>query len=251
MNALDRFHASWPRGVAPSIVEHFAGAADHVAPAMTLWSGAERLAGVFASRGLFMGDTVGCALTPGIRWVQTLIACDMRRQIFAPLVPGAAAGKTRAHLSLTGELEVPTPSDGPPSEVEHLVQFAEGATWSTVALDSAIERSFEEGALPRAGSRMVMRLPWSQPAGFFGLWLGLVMGAEVHVGVLEEELHLLGPEVIVTEPGGVEPLLSWVPRTVTGTAVVIGSPEELDMRTVTSRGWRIVPVSLPSSGARG
>lgn len=246
MSALDRFNASWPRGVAPSIVEHFAGAADHVAAAMTLWSGAERVAGAFASRGLGAGEAVSCALPIGIRWVQSLIACEMRRQRFVPLLPGSPAGPSRGHLTLAGALELTAPARADDRDPSHLVEFADGRAWSTGGLDELVENAFEEGALPRAGSRLVTTLPWWEPAGFVGVWLGLVMGAELHVGVAEEELHLLGPDVVVCAPGGLEPLLSWVPRTITGTAVVIGEPSELDMRVVGARGWRAVPIRLPA-----
>ncbi len=243
MSALDRFNASWPRGVAPSIVEHFAGAADHVAAAMTLWSGAERVAGSFASRGLEAGQTVSCALPAGIRWVQALIACEMRKQLFLPLPPGSPAPKSRGHLNLAGALEVGASLEAA-RDATHLVEFPSGLGWSTDALDALVENAFEDGALPRAGSRMVTTLPWWEPAGFVGVWLGLVMGAELHIGVAEEELHLLGPDVVVCAPGGLEPLLSWVPRTITGTAVVVGSPTDEDMRVVGARGWRAVPVRL-------
>jgi len=61
MSPVDRFHAAWPRGVSPSVVEHFGGGADHVAAAMTLWSGAERIASLLSTGGLAPGERVACA----------------------------------------------------------------------------------------------------------------------------------------------------------------------------------------------
>lgn len=107
MKLLDRLHASWPRGVAPSVVEHFADAADHVAPAMTLWSGAERMAGWLSRSGVGAGSCVGCALPPGVRWTQTFVACLMRGAVFCPLPPGSPPeGRACAHLDVTGHLTV-------------------------------------------------------------------------------------------------------------------------------------------------
>lgn len=247
MTALDRFHASWPRGVAPSIVEHFAGSADHVAPAMTIWSGAERMAVQFSSRNLARVEVVSCALPPGARWAQTLIACLMRDHVFLPVAPGASPlPYSRAHVDALGHLET-KPAPAAPFATDPLVAFLDGRAWTAQAVEEVLTTAFQDAALPRAGARLVVNQPWWEPGGFLGLWLGLFVGAEVHTGVTDDEVHLLGPDVMVTAPGTLESQLVWAPRSMMGTAVITGDPSEADMRAAEKRGWRVVPVTPPGS----
>lgn len=247
MSTLDRFHASWPRGVAPSLVEHFAGAADHVAPAMTLWSGAERMAVQLSTRALAHGDVVSCSLPPGARWAQTLVACLMRGHVFLPVAPGAPSlPYSRGHVDTLGQLHVRVAPTAP-FAADPLVSFADGRAWTATTLEDTLTSAFRDAALPRAGARLLVQQPWWEPGGFLGVWLGLLVGAEVHTGVLDDEMHLLGPDVVVTAPGALEASLLWAPRTMMGTAVITGEPTEADMHGAANRGWRVVPVVPPNA----
>lgn len=242
MNALERFHASWPRGVAPSIVEHFAGAADHVAPAMTLWSGAERAGTWLSSAGIEQGDHLGCALPPGIRWVQTFVACQLRGVVFCPMAPGSPPPSgLRALIDEHGALTMKTGRD---NAIECVATFSDGSRWSHGDLD-AVLAGFGAMPLPRAGARLVTNLPWSSPAGVAcAVWLALNSGSELHVGVTDEELHRLGPDVVVSEPGRLADLLDWAPVAGAGLAVLAGPATPADHALATKRGWKLVSLSL-------
>lgn len=241
MNALDRFHAAWPRGVAPSIVEHFAGAADHVAPAMTLWSGAERLAALLASHGLSTGERVGCALPPGIRWVQTLVACLMRGLVFCPVSPGhPSPTEPRALLDETGALAL-RPCDRPPDERGLVVRFEDGRAWTADQLDAFITSV----PMPRVGARIVSEAPWSDPSGLAGaVWVALACGGELHVGLTDEELHRLAPDVICARPGHLRQTLDAVPTASTGLSVIAGTPTGDDAEAARQRGWTVASLAF-------
>ncbi|MDP1919342.1 MAG: hypothetical protein Q8L14_24035 [Myxococcales bacterium] len=242
MNPLDRFHASWPRGVAPSIVEHFADAADHVAPAMTLWSGAERVGSMLAAARLERGDRLSCALAPGARWAQTLLGALMRGVVFCPVVPGAAPSPdTRAHVDALGALTLssnhPRALDGPAAVI-----FSDGRLWSLDALDSLASGDVP---LPRSGARMCSEAPWWEPTGVATLWLALTAGAELHVGATGDELHRLGPDVLTARPGRLTQVLEWAPIAPKGVAVIGGAPTLDDERVAAQRGWPLLSFALP------
>lgn len=241
MNALERFHASWPRGVAPSVVEHFGGAADHVAPAMTLWSGAERVGAMLASAGLEPGTQVGCALPPGIRWVQTFMGCLMRRVTFWPVAPGASPANLRAFIDGAGRLT--TGESSRPLTAGEAV--TDGTTsWNTDALDAVLS-AFGSIPLPRSGARIVSEAPWWEPGGLASaVWLGLSVGAELHVGVTDEEVHRLGPDVVVARPGRLAGLLDWAPPSPRGLAVIAGDPHDDDRSLAGRRGWQLLGLPL-------
>jgi hypothetical protein len=242
VNPLDRFHALWPRGVAPSIVEHFAEAADHVAPAMTLWSGGERVGSMLAAAHLERADGLSCALVPGARWAQTLLGALMRGLVFCPVLPGAAqAAQSRAHLDALGTLTVSgqrsTSTEGPAA-----IAFADGRRWSLEELDGLASGDVP---LPRSGARMCSEAPWWEPTGVATLWLALTSGAELHVGATGDELHRLGPEVLTARPGRLSELLEWVPVSPKGLAVIGGIPTPDDERMAHRRGWQLLSFPLP------
>ncbi|MBL8941431.1 MAG: hypothetical protein JNM69_43195 [Archangium sp.] len=245
MSALDRFHASWPRGVSPTVVEHFAGAADHVAPAMSLWSGAERIASSLSSMGLVSGDRFGCALPPGIRWAQTFIACLMRGVVFAPIPPGQKPGVgLRALVDESGNFTMAT--EAPPRlQGPGAVSLREGRTWTLDALDGVTTQLTERQHV-RAGARLVSEAPWWEPSGLCAAWLGLSLGAELHVGLSDEELHRLGPDVVCARSGHVERLMNWVPAAPTGLLVVNGEASAADRAIADRRGWKLVSLALPA-----
>lgn len=242
MNPLDRFHASWPRGVAPSIVEHFAEAADHVAPAMTLWNGAERVGSMLAEARLERGDRLSCALPPGARWAQTLLGALMRGVVFCPVVPGAApAPSARAHLDALGTLT--STGDRPPAlEGPASIIFPDGRLWSLDALDGVATGNVP---LPRSGARLCSEAPWWEPTGVATLWLALTAGAELHLGLTGDELHRLGPELLAARPGRLAALLDWAPVSPKGLAVIGGSPTPDDERAAERRGWQLLSFALP------
>jgi len=242
MSPLDRFHEAWPRGVAPSLVEHFAGAADHVAPAMTLWSGAERFASMLATAGVAPGDRLSCSHAPGIRWAQALVGCLMRGVVFCPNAPGAPArAEARAHLDALGALSVskerPQRVAGPAA-----LTFADGVTWSHDTLEGL---SGSDLPSPRVGARMCSEAPWWEPAGVATLWLGLTAGVEFHVGLTDEAVHRLGPEVVTCRPGRLSSLLDWVPVAPKGVAVIGGLPTAEDQRAAEQKGWQLASFRLP------
>ncbi|MDX2011088.1 MAG: AMP-binding protein [Myxococcaceae bacterium] len=240
MSALDRFHASWPRGVAPSVVEHYAGAADHVAPAMTLWSGAERVAALLASHGLQPGERVGCALPPGVRWAQTLVACLMRGLVFCPQRPGQpSASAPRALIDETGAFSK-RPCERAPDDGGVLVRFDETLAWSADQLDALIA----DVPTPRPGARIASDASWVEPTGLVGaVWFSLSYGGELHVGLTDEELHRLGPEVVCARAGRLPELLESLPTAVSGLAVIGPAPSSVDVDAAKRRGWALA--SLP------
>jgi hypothetical protein len=241
MSALDRFHASWPRGVAPSVVEHYAGAADHVAPAMTLWSGAERIASLLASHGLQPGERVGCALPPGVRWTQTLVGCLMRGLVFCPTEPGHAPGaEPRALIDETGAFSK-RPCDRAPDAGGVLVRFEDGRSFSADQLDALIA----DVPTPRSGARIASEAPWTTPAGFVGaVWFSLSYGGELHVGLTDEELYRLGPEVVCVHPGALPSMLESLPTAVSGLAVIGGAALPGDLEAASRRGWTVAPLTF-------
>lgn len=244
MSAVDRFHASWPRGVSPSVVEHFAGAADHVAPAMTLWSGAERVAGLLASAGIEPGDRVGCAVPPGIRWVQTFIACLMRGATFCPV--GASGRPATGLRGLVDEKGAFTLGLGEAVRAPgRAVCFPDGRSWSADDLDGLLG-AFGEVPLPRNGARLCSEVPWWEPAGFAcATWLGLSVGAELHLGLTDDEVHRLGPDVLVCRPGRLAVLLEAVPPSSRGLVVVPGAAEAGDLLLAAKHQWQLLAVPLP------
>jgi hypothetical protein len=243
VSALDRFHASWPRGVSPTIVEHFAGGADLAVPAMTLWSGAERVAAELSSLGLEPGDRVGCALPPGVRWAQTFVACLMRRLVFAPVGPGQRPGALLR--ALIDESGVISRSAEHPRRVEGPAAVSLGArTWTLDALE-ALSAGFGQHH-PRAGARLVCESPWWEPGGLVGAWLGLSAGCELHVGVTDDELHRLGPDLVCARPGRLSRVLDWAPSSPVGLAVIAGAALPADQAAADQKQWKLVSLALPA-----
>lgn len=85
--------------------------------------------------------------------------------------------------------ETPPRLEGP-----GVVSLREGRTWTLDALDGVTMQLTERHQV-RAGARLVSEAPWWEPSGLCAAWLGLSLGCEVHVGLNDEELHRLGPDV--------------------------------------------------------
>jgi acyl-CoA synthetase (AMP-forming)/AMP-acid ligase II len=187
------------------------------------------------------GERVGCALPPGIRWVQTLVACLMRGLVFCPVPPGhPSSTEPRALLDETGALSV-RPCSREPDERGLVVRFEDGRAWIADHLDAVIASV----PVPRVGARILSKAPWSDPSGLAGaVWLALTCGGELHVGLTDEELHRLAPDVISARPGDLRDVLDAVPTTSAGLAVIAGTLTGDDAEAARQRAWTVASLSF-------
>ncbi len=125
------------------------------------------------------------------------------------------------------------------------VCFADGQTLSVGALDATLD-GFGATPRPRNGARICSEAPWWEPVGLLGgVWLGLSCGAELHVGLTDEESHRLGPEAVAVRPQRVAATLAWLPTSIPGVVVMTSEPTPDDRDAAARRGWPLVLLPLP------
>ncbi|MEO0325980.1 MAG: hypothetical protein AAF447_23720 [Myxococcota bacterium] len=209
---LGAFRSSWLSTPFPLVVEHRAGGDHQMCSAPSLWMGARENAGALRDFGLGPGDRVAVLLSPGVTYVQWLVACLRVSVSFVPCrtltgVPAQAVVRSSGDLAA-----LPSLDRARGSTERLLLRTGEGWEPMSAAAVSAAADGRDAGPLA-PGQRVWSGGSWRDRRSVARELLPLLAaGCEVHVGIREDVPPALPDVAPSLAIGASDRIMRWLER---------------------------------------